>query len=162
MWIRAAAFGAAALLLGACGDGPTGSAPEPVPLTRLAPGLQTYLLVSGLKQPETVAITDAAALAQLWARMWSHQQQAPPVPQVDFTKHVVVVAALGTLNTTGTDVMFERAQLLSGGVVVDFIRRLPDHTCRTETAARQPVDVALVERRPGSVTLRPEDRRYSC
>lgn len=137
-----------ALSLAACGANPTGP-DEPLSVVRFGPEAGSFTYFSGLSQPQQLVIRDKAAWEQIWTAIWRTRSPQPSPPEIDFSREMIVVAAMGAQNTSGYGVFIESASAGPGGI--NFRIRLvsPASGCGLLQVVTQPVDIARVTRRDG-------------
>jgi hypothetical protein len=69
----------------------------------------------------------------------------PPLPEIDFSKEAIVVAALGQRGSGGYSVIFESASANGAGGINVVVRSIsPGSNCGTTAALTQPADVARI------------------
>jgi hypothetical protein len=101
---------------------------------------------SGIGQPERLVVRDNATWHTVWASIWSGTTPMPATPNVDFTKEMVIVAALGSRSTGGYSIVVDSAMATSAGLVVWIGTSSPGARCVTTQAFTAPVDVARMQR----------------
>jgi len=122
-----------------------------VTLTRFRTDSIAFALNSGVNATEHLVIRDAAAWSALWQNIHATTDPIPPLPDVDFGQEMIVAAALGTRTSGGYNVLLTQAIEDGGGVEVQVLETSPGATCITTQALTQPIDLARVTRREGSV-----------
>jgi hypothetical protein len=85
----------------------------------------------------------------------------PELPQVDFSREVVVVAALGQRPTGGFNILIESAAATRDGVTVSIRATAPGPGCGVTLALTQPVDIARMPRR-GAVQFHERADELAC
>lgn len=134
--------------------------PEPtpgaLPVDRLRAGPSSFTYNSGLAERERLVVRDRAAWQDLWRRIWSGRSPVPPAPDIDFTRDMVVVVALGERPTGGHGILVDSAQQRSNGLTVVVRTIAPGRGCMLTQALTQPVDIARLPRHDGPVEF--EDR----
>jgi hypothetical protein len=129
-------------------------ASQPIVVTRLRPGPHSFTYSSGITEPRRAVIRDEAAWRTAWAEIWARTGPTPPpLPAIDFTRDMVVLAALGQRNSGGYSITVDSASRAAGGIVV-WVTKLTPGTCGTLAALTQPVDVVSITRMAGSVEYR--------
>jgi len=138
----------------ACGS-PTGSSSpgQPLGITRLRVEPFSLTYASGLREPRRLVVRDASTWQQAWSSIWQRTSPEPPIPQVDFGREIVVVAAMGERLTGGFTILIDSALEGTSGVLIRIRSISPGLGCGTTLALTQPVDIARVPRRDGSVTF---------
>lgn len=129
-------------------------------LTRLASDPYAYLDDSGIASSLRVVVRSADE----WNALWDGAGQfAPPVPDVDFSQEMLVVAALGTKRTGGYNIILESAQETDGGSVEVQVRSSsPGSSCVVTQAITAPLDVARMAKRDGAITFKEVSRVKRC
>lgn len=159
----------ALLLAAGCGGAGTlgpgdarsaGPAGDPVPLTRLRPEPYSFSFYSGLTDSARVVVRDAREWEAVWREVWRNQTPVPPLPEIDFAREMVVVAALGSRSSGGYGIIVERAARTREGVEVSVLKQSPGPRCGAPAAITTPVDIARLGRVDGAVRFieRPEVR----
>lgn len=95
-----------------------------------------------------LAVRDMATWQQVWDQATSTQGSPPPLPQVDFTKEMVLVAAAGQMHP-GDQIRIDSAGVRAG-VFVAMVRTIT--ACRPFPAAAYPLDIVRVMRSDLEVT----------
>lgn len=107
---------------------------------------------TGFEERERLVIRDAAAWNAVWSLIWSRSSTPRPLPEVDFSREMLVVAAMGRRPSSGYHVLVEAASLSRGGLTVDIRTMTP---CGPTLAViTTPVDVARLPRRDGEAAFR--------
>jgi hypothetical protein len=104
---------------------------------------------SGLGTRERLVVRDAAAWQALWARI--ARGSSPPVPAVDFSTEMVIVASMGSKPTGGYTIAIERVSESGGTVFVQVLETSPGRGCGTTQAITSPTAGVVVPLRSGSV-----------
>ncbi|MDH4349753.1 MAG: hypothetical protein OEW80_02850 [Gemmatimonadota bacterium] len=95
-----------------------------------------------------LAVRDMATWQQVWAQATSTQGEPPPLPQVDFSQEMVLVAAAGQMHP-GDQIRVDSAGVRTG-VFVAVVRTIT--ACRPFPAAAYPLDIVRVRRSDLEVT----------
>jgi len=143
--VLAAVVGAGTALACARGGGAT-----------VAPSLAPVTASTRLYSDDGPAFTDSVRLAvrdmatwqQVWAQATSTQGEPPPLPQVDFSREMVLVAAAGQMHP-GDQIRVDSAGVRAG-VFVALVRTIT--ACRQFPAAAYPLDIVRVLRSDLEVT----------
>lgn len=130
----------------------------PVPFTELDPKRpgprRAFAHYGGIVKPLRVVIRDGDAWRELWKEFTSRQKPAPPLPEIDFSREMLIVAAMGERNMGGfqiiVDGVYERDKKLE--VVVKSTS--PGKNCMLTQAFTQPVDIVRVKKSDHSVVFR--------
>jgi len=134
----------------------------PITLTRLRGDPFAYAFYSGLRDPAQLVIRDAAAWDQLWQRIHATMTPVPELPSVDFGREMVVAAALGNRNSGGYDILFTGASEDGASVRVELTESSPGTNCATTQALTQPVDLAIMPIREGTLEFVVTRRVKEC
>ena len=125
----------------------------PIPLTRFRPDTTAFTAYSGLTATGNVVIRDATAWAALWKEIYATVEPQPDLPSIDFAQEMIVSAALGTRSSGGYDIVLAQAAEDAGVVQVEVVETSPGAGCLTTQALTQPVDLARMPRRDGTVSF---------
>ncbi len=105
-----------------------------------------YRISSGLVDRRQIAIRDSESWAATWDRIVGRSRPTPPLPAVDFSKEMLVVASMGSRPTGGYTVMIEEVTV-AGSTLVVFVReQSPGRTCGVTDAVSAPVALARLVR----------------
>jgi hypothetical protein len=136
--------------LAACAESPAGGLPlvdlpgQAVAVTPVGERYPSYY--SGFEQSARIVVEDAEEWAQVWSRLWNNQHPVPPLPAVDFSREVVVVAAMGTRPNGGYSIRVQAAAVHEGSLTVRVVETSPGSRCVTTQAITTPTDVVRVAR----------------
>jgi PrcB C-terminal len=122
-----------------------------VALHRLRSDASSFTYFSSLQQPERLVIRGAAAWRTAWASIWPNGAPIAAPPDVDFTKDMVVLGALGTRPSSGFAIRFDSAATNTDGITIWVATIRPGPHCGTATVLTQPVDIATLARIDGAV-----------
>jgi hypothetical protein len=142
---------ALAWMSGSCSQPNSPTRTVPLPLTRFRADPVAYLAFSGYNQPTTLVIRDRGAWQAAWGQMYRGQNPAPPLPEIDFTSEMVVLAAAGGRPSSGYDILLTGASKTDDLVTVRALERSPAPNCVTLTVITSPADVARMPRLEGRV-----------
>jgi hypothetical protein len=117
---------------------------NPVPFERLRAEPYSFTYSSGMETPERIVVRDAATWSDVWAKI-NLRGSPVPEPVVDFSRDMLVVAALGSRSTGGFSILVEGVGE-SGGRLNVSIHSTSPHNCITTQAFTQPVDIARLPR----------------
>lgn len=131
-------------------------------ITRLTPDTTPYTLSSGIDEPGQFVIRNAEDLAALWQDIHSRRRPAPPLPEVDFDREMMVVVAAGQRRTGGYSIRIDRAWREGDATIVLVHEEAPAAGCIVPTAITSPVDVARLPAVPEPVEIRLESVIRAC
>ena len=134
---------------------------EPLTVTRLGRSDSSLTYSSNLLTAQRTIVRDEAAWRTTWSSIW-RTTPVPDLPPVDFTREMVVVAALGQRPTGGFSIYIDSATAQESGVQIRIRTVSPGPRCGTTQAITEPVDVARVTRRDGSVTFEEVAETTNC
>jgi len=101
--------------------------------TVLAQGTQ-----SGIERQRFETLRDAAALLKLWKAHTAGVSPAPPVPEVDFSKEMVIAAFAGTRKSGGYVLSVSRITVYPDRIEIDLSLIQPVPDCMVTKALTQP------------------------
>ena len=92
-------------------------------------------------------IQDEASFAQLWEDLFSHRDEAPERPEINFDETYVVFASLGERPTGGYAVEVTEARHMpdQNRVMVEVTERVPGEDCAAIQVLTFPYTVATVD-----------------
>ena len=101
--------------------------------TVLAQGTQ-----SGIERQRFETLRDTVALRKLWQAHTAGVSSTPPVPDVDFSKEMVIAAFAGTRNNGGYILSISRITVYPDRVEIDLSLTQPGSDCMVTEALTQP------------------------
>lgn len=117
---------------------------------------------TGLVLRERTVIRDAQAWSRFWNQAHSNVMPQPRVPSIDFTRNIVVAAAMGTRNTGGYSIDVEGVYVAGDDVHVVVEERSPGTNCITTQALTAPAVAVRVPRVGASVSFVERSQTVSC
>jgi hypothetical protein len=151
-----------ALLLAACSSPTAPDADQPLTVTRLREGAFSFSYNSGIRDAQRLVIRDQATWQQTWNTIFSLTFPVPALPAVDFTREMVVLAALGERSSGGYSILIDSATETANGVTINVRSVSPGSNCGVTAALTQPLDIARVTRRDGSVAFAETTATQNC
>lgn len=125
-------------------------------------GSTPFAYYSGLDDSARMVVRDAASWRAKWHEINREMRPVPPLPSVDFSREMVVVAALGRRPSGGWSIVVDSALWRSDATEV-FVRQLaPGRGCFTSAAISSPVDVVRLPRTDAPVRFRERLVREDC
>jgi hypothetical protein len=152
-FVRLSAF-TFAILGSACTNSELSTSPPgtPIPVVRLRSEPYSFTYKSGFVNPARLVVRDAAHWQTVWAQIQQGGSPVPSLPDIDFSREMLVVAALGGRPTGGYSILIEGASEPSHNLTAVAIRSIsPGRRCFTTQAVTEPVDIARLPRREGVV-----------
>jgi hypothetical protein len=107
---------------------------------------------SGYDLPQRFVVRDSATMAFVWETIFTGVSPRPDMPTIDFSRYMVLVAALGARSTSGYDILLDSAASTADGLVVTVRIVSPGNRNVLQVITR-PVDVGVVPRLPGPVAF---------
>jgi hypothetical protein len=132
----------------------TDGAGEAAMLERLRPEPYSFVYKSGLTESARVAVKDAEHWRTVWDQIWANHSEGPALPEVDFSREMLVVAALGTRPSGGYSIYVDSAYYRTDHLEVVVRSISPGAGCGATTALTQPVDIARLPRSSKPVRYR--------
>ena len=134
-----------------------------VPIVRLRAEPSSFAAYSGFHESTRLVIRDRDAWRSTWNKLYERTSPIPPMPEIDFSNEVVMVAALGERGSGGYNVVFSGAtENESGGIDVIVRATSPGDRCARLTVLTQPVDIARVPRTYGSIRFVERQAVVNC
>lgn len=161
-------YGAVALavVLGAwaCSDtaSPRGEPGANIPVVRLRSEPYSFAFYSGLDKPDRIVIRDAVTWQIVWKDVWRGFSEVPPLPAVDFSREMILVAALGAHSTGGYGIIIDGANEAANGGINVTIRSISPLNCLVTEAFTQPIDIARLPIRTGRVEFTERSEVHQC
>jgi hypothetical protein len=137
--------------------------PPVVPLTRLSSTPHAYDRDSGFDDPAYVVVRDTSTWRQVWNQYASvYVVGAPGRPVIDFSREMVVMAALGRSGPV-SDVVVDSAYYPGDSIeVVVHTLAFGGGSCGTTGDIVHPVDFAKIPALPSPVRFREVTRTVTC
>jgi len=145
----------------ACAAAPLGPSGQPLTLTRLRAEPYSFTFYSGLNDQQRIVVRDQTQWKEIWQQIWKRASPTPDLPSIDFSREMVIVASMGNKPTGGYNILIDAASESGGGINV-VIKSVSPGRCSVTQAFSQPVDIARVTRRDGSVTFTERTEVLSC
>jgi carotenoid cleavage dioxygenase-like enzyme len=162
-FVGIASIGLVALIAGCGGSDVTQPPGTPLSVVRLRSEPYSFSYYSGLNKPARLVIRDAIAWRTVWNQIYATQTPVPSLPEIDFSREMVIVAALGSRSTGGYGILLTAAsEAEDEGAVVIVDSSSPGSNCMVTDAFTQPVDIARLPLRRGSVTFTERSHVSNC
>lgn len=117
---------------------------------------------TGFVDRERLVIRDAQAWSAFWSQAHSRVMPEPSVPSIDFSRNIVVAAAMGTRPNGGYSIQVRQVYELDGGLYVLVSERSPGPGCVTTQALTAPVAAVRVPRPGAPVTFVERSQTITC
>ena len=105
--------------------------------------------MSQLSAARQVAVSDGEA----WAALWREHAPARPLPDVDFSREIVVGVFLGTRSSAGFTVEIVGYHEEGGRIVVEYRETTPSRGAITAQVIVSPYHLVALPKRTGAVTF---------
>jgi hypothetical protein len=122
-----------------------------IPVVRLRAEPYSFESNSGLNSSARLVVRDAAAWQSLWAQMYQGRGSVPALPDIDFSREMLIVVALGSRSSGGYGILIDGASGQGADVTIAVRSISPGQGCGVTAALTQPVDIARLPRRDGEV-----------
>jgi hypothetical protein len=140
--------------------------PEPegevIPITRLRAEPYTFTYNSGLTDSARIVVQDANTWAATWTAIWRRHSPEPALPNIDFSREMLVVAALATRSSGGYSIFVDSAYQRTDHIEVVIRKVSPGSRCGVTTALTEPVDIARLPRSSQPVRYREQSVVRDC
>jgi hypothetical protein len=101
---------------------------------------------SGFTEPDRLVIRDDVAWHDAWTTLWQFTTLAPSLPDVDFSRDMVVIVAMGSQSSSGYTITIESAVERGDALEIAVLATSPGHGCAALTVITNPVDVVRLPR----------------
>ena len=136
---------------------------DALPFVRLRAEPYSYSYYSGFANPARIIVRDAAQWGLVWAQINAGVTPLPARPDIDFSREMVLVAAMGGRNSGGFGILIDDATAFDTDGVAFALRLIePGSHCVVTAALTSPVDVARLPRRDGIVTFTEQLQVHDC
>jgi hypothetical protein len=136
---------------------------KPVPITLLGPKMSgprvSFRSGGGFWEPLRLVICDRAQFSNFWKRLHSPDPthdpgaQLPPLPEIDFSREMIVVAAMGRRPNGAYWIIIDGACEVDGQLEI-FVRSINGSRCTAPAIMTAPVDVVRLPRMDLPVVFR--------
>jgi hypothetical protein len=162
-------FLAASLLLVSCTAVPAQevepareAAPSaPFEMRRFADGMNRWRFTSDLTERAQRVIRSEAEWEDFWDGL-NRQQSYAPVPDVDFEREMLLIAAMGARPTGGYVIEIASAVERADAIEVRVVETSPGRLCGTTQAVTEPADIVRVTRSAKPVRWVEQERVSDC
>lgn len=163
----AAVIMCASIALAACGragEAPTGNAQDPsgeavqVPIER--PEWSSQL--GGVRERTRTVIRDRVSWQAFWESFAGARTPRPDPPDVDFERHVVIIAAMGEQSTAGHGIAIENVYEENGTTRVEVVETVPAGGCLTAQVITTPTTAVLIPTHAAEVEFVERRETRSC
>lgn len=118
-------------------DVPAGA--DPVEFQRI-----TRVYYSGIEESRRAVIRSDLAWPGFWVELQGSLRPQPPVPSIDFSRDLVIAAAMGQRSSGGYSIEIREVAADEGKLFAVVVEVSPGANCFVTAALTQPVDVVRV------------------
>jgi hypothetical protein len=101
---------------------------------------------SGLDEALSEVVQDQGTWTALWDRIHSRVEPRPPLPPVDFSRHMLIAVATGARSSGGFGVAVREVAVHEDELVVEVLETCPARGSMVTLALTQPVAVVRLEK----------------
>ncbi|WP_242345270.1 protease complex subunit PrcB family protein [Anaeromyxobacter terrae] len=148
--VRSSALAVTLALLAACGGAASGPDQQPSGIV-LPQATELSSPYSAFTGPSRLVVRDEPTWAEAWATIHGPVSELPPLPAVDFSREMVLVAAIGQRPSGGYTVTFSAVTAVGDGLRATVQESAPGPGCGTATVITSPVVAIRVPRVEGAV-----------
>jgi len=109
---------------------------------------------SGLDKPLSEVVHDEGRWRELWDQIHRGVSPRPPLPPMDFSRHMLIAVATGTRRSGGFGIAVRSVAVYENELEVDVLESCPASGAMVSLALTQPVAVVRVERLPQTPIFR--------
>jgi hypothetical protein len=117
---------------------------------------------SGILDPVRVVIRDRDAWLEMWRLLSSKQFPQPPLPEIGFSREMLIVVAMGQRNTVGFDIIVDGVYERGKKLEVDVKSTSPGRACGVPGSLTEPVDVVRGQKSDYPVVFRETNVTREC
>jgi len=133
---------------------------QPV-LVQPIPEADRAIFSSGMTTRQRLIVRDHATWVTLWPQIYGRIPPAP-VPTIDFTSSVVIVAAMGMEPTTSYVIHIDDVRTLDENAWISVTEESPAPECTVGNVVTTPVAVVVVPRFTGQATFLEYTSQVAC
>lgn len=133
-----------------------------LPVAHFRDAREGFTQYSGIADSSRLVIRDAAAWKSYWSAIHRPFIPAPPPPEIDFAREIVVLAAMGTRPTGGFAIRIDSALADSARLVVLIRQVIPGTGCAVPAAVTQPLDLVRIPATALPVSFAERLERTDC
>jgi PrcB C-terminal len=162
-FVRVVGVAVVAVSAGCAGSDVTQPVGTSVQMVRLRAEPYSFTFYSGFDKPSRLVVRDVVTWQAVWRQIYLRESPVPPLPAIDFSREMIVVAALGSHSTGGYGILLEGAsEAAVDGITVSVNSISPGSNCVVTEAFTQPVDVARLPLRHGPVSFVEQSHVSNC
>lgn len=135
-----------------------GVRPSPIIFWRL----DMWTANTGLTVPTERVVTNAEDWRVVWSKVYQNIDPPPAVPEIDFSKEVVVVVGIGGRSNGGYQLQINTVRDLGAAVEISSSTRVSGNQCAKATAENAPVQMVRMPKVSKPVTFTMRTWTYDC
>lgn len=117
---------------------------------------------SGIADKQRLVIRDREAWRDVWKRIYSLRSPTPPLPEIDFAREMLVVAAMGEQSNGGYGILIDSASERDKSLEIKVRSISPGKGCMTTQALTAPVDVVRLPKSERAIVFREIEMAHDC
>lgn len=150
-----------ACLLASCKTGETATNKTAAQATILAIELNSGVN-GGFTEKLNQVITTQETFNKAWEKAYANYMKKPRVPEVDFTKNVVLLVALGEQRSGGYGIKVDKVVSTKSNTTVTIMETKPGKNCNLTTALTYPYQFVQIEKTGKSITFISVEKIIDC
>ena len=120
------------------------------------------LAYSGIDDRRRLVIRDARAWSAFWSQAYRRHIPVPLVPEIDFSRNIMIVAGMGMRSTGGYGITFDSIHEADDILYALVSERSPGQSCILTQALTQPVIAVRVSRPGAEVRFIERSETFDC
>ena len=146
---------------------------KPVPITPMGPKLSgprtSFSMSSGIWDQFRVVVRDRDAWFDVWKRIHRFDPhrgphpEPPPLPEIDFSREMLIVAAMGARPTSGYAIIIDAAYAHERNYRLEVVvRSVENRKCGGFTVMTAPIDIVRLAKTERNVVFREIEAVLDC
>jgi hypothetical protein len=131
-------------------------------VTHLGDPADGFAQYSGIPDSQRVVIRDADAWRRYWTVIHRPFIPPPPVPDVDFSREMILLAAMGSRPSGGFVIRIDSATTDSARLLVQVTKIVPGRGCAVPAVVTQPIDLVRLPLTPLPIAFAEREERTDC
>ena len=111
---------------------------------------------------EQKVITTKEGLTDVWTKAYGNYLKKDPVPEVDFSKNVVLLVAMGEKNAGGYTIKINKVVGSKLNTVVSILETNPGKNCNLTTAMTYPFQIVQIEKQAKEIVFNTTTKIIEC
>jgi hypothetical protein len=139
---------------------------KPVPIIQLDPKRSgpraPFMVFTRIVEPLRLVIRDHDTWRDIWKRIHEGVGEVPSLPEINFSKEMVVFVALGGRPTSGYGIIIDSAYERSDRLEIVVRSVSPGKNCFNLQAGTAPIDIVRLPNIGHSVSFRETEEVHEC